>query len=71
MITNSYAIPTNYITLESGDLYVVKLQFLLDSISDLDGLKNHLNYSFSFEHSGYIYFCELIEAVDFEEVNGE
>lgn len=71
MITDSYIVPKHYVTSESGELYVIKLRFSLDSISDVEGLKNHLNYPFSFVNGEHVYFCDLVESVEFEEVNGE
>lgn len=71
MITNLYTTTKHYVNTDSGELCIVKMSFPLDSITDVEGLKSHLNYPFSFENGPYIYFCDVIESVEFEEVNGE
>jgi hypothetical protein len=52
-------------------MYVVKHSFDISNIKDLDGLKTHFNELHPLEYKGYIYFCQLIDSVEFEEVTGE
>lgn len=71
MITNFYNKITSILTTDTDMCYLVKESFELSSIKDLSGLKGHLKYDYSFEDRNRIYFCDLIDVVEFEDVSIE
>jgi len=71
MITKSYQILKSVVYDSENNMYVVKHSFDISNLKDLDGLKTHFNELHPLEYKGYIYFCQLIDSVEFEEVTGE
>lgn len=62
-----FSIPINFIRVNDG-LFRVMRTFKEDYVKNVDGLKELLHIDIVFRKDGLLYFCDIIQDLDYEQI---